>query len=241
MVYSLARFLSVFGGEFCSQRRFLLMRDIINRAVPPVDAAILRFDVERDLQHHLKVAKQLNIAGVRGTFYFHTRPGCFNPKVMHQIETLDHEVGFHHECLDKCDGDFESARAIFKEEVDLFRRHRLEIKTVCSHGEAGFHRINYKANWELFERFPDLLRETGIEGEVYLWLKDNNVHYAADTFSRCSAYWQTICRACGDRLPAKPLMVLTHLHRWHHSLISTLAETSRDVSGMLSNKIGLMN
>lgn len=210
------------------------MGEVIELDAPPAGAAILRFDVERDLEHHRHIAQVLADSGFRGTFYFHTRRPCYEPKTLHAIAEMGHEVGFHHECLDRCHGDFDRARDLFHREVELFRRDGFELLTVCGHGEAGLPKRGYKFNWELFDRFPDLLRDLNIRGEVYHWKRDHLPLYATDTYSSYREFEQVLDRAQDD---PRIMMVLVHLHRWRRNILSTAMEVGRDLSQQASNRI----
>ena len=233
MIYSLDQLLESAYTSF-GNRTYYRMKDIIAMGRMPDDAVVFRFDVERDLRHHLNIAGLLAKANVSSTMYFHSRKACYDPDTLHQIEDLGHEVSFHHECLDRCGGNYERAKDLFKREVDIFRRDGFSLDTVCSHGEAGLPKHGYKSNWHLFERYPDLLEECGIKIEMYQWLRDNSPLYASDTFTSYRKFWRTISQA-----PAvnKGLMVLVHLHRWHTSLLPSAAEVAHDLARQFSNRI----
>jgi hypothetical protein len=232
MPYNLDRLLSEIS-RIHALRGFLLMKDLFSAATPPPGRAVLRFDVERSLCHHLKLAEQLSRSGVFCTMYFHTRRNAYCVKTLLAIQALGHEVGYHHECLDRCRGDFSRARELFLREISLFRKDGLQLGTVCSHGEAGLPRHGYKANWELFVRFPELLQETGVSGEVYLWLKQHNPLYASDTFRNYQRFWEVLADASMD----KPMIILVHPHRWHRYVAASSIEVARDLWQHLQNRI----
>jgi len=123
--------------------------------------AIVRCDVERNPEHAAQVANMLRDMQIRASFYFHTRKECYDTSVLNEIRDAGHEIGYHHECLDRCAGDFESARQLFLREVQRFGQDGFALRTVCSHGESGLPKHGYKKNWELFERYPELLQQAG--------------------------------------------------------------------------------
>lgn len=232
MIYSLNQLLKSAYANF-GGRTYYRMKDIVALGEMPDDAVVFRFDVERDLKHHLRVAKLLAKANIPSTMYFHSRNACYDPNILHQIEDMGHEVSFHHECLDRCGGNYERAKDLFKREVDIFRRDGFSLETICSHGEAGLPKHGYKSNWYLFERYPDLLEDCGIKVEMYQWLRDNSPLYASDTFTSYRKFWSTIKRAPKTN---KGLMVLVHIHRWHSNPIPSAVEVTRDLIRQFSNR-----
>lgn len=172
--------------------------------------------------------------GIRATMYAQTRRASFEPALLNAIQDLGHEVGFHHECMDRTGGDPARARELFLREVELFRRHGIDLKTVCSHGEGGLRRSGYRSNRELFLAWPDLLDEAGIKEEVYFWRKRHDHGYASDTFSSYRRFWNTLDDA---RLTDRPMMILVHLHRWHRSPLGSALEVMRDLRQHAANRI----
>lgn len=234
MPYSRDFLLREIQERFASFRQYALMRDVIDLPTSPDDRIILRFDVERDLEHHKLLARKFADTGIQGTFYFHTRRECYAADILREIAGMGHEIGFHHECIDRCGGDFDKARELFCREVDLFRRDGFELLTVCGHGEAGLPKQGYRFNWELFDRFPNLLSDLGIKGEVYLWLRDHDPLYASDTFSNYPKFERKLAQAKGD---PRIMMVLIHLHRWRANFAATTIEIGRDLGRQLCNRI----
>lgn len=232
MPYNLERLLSEIW-RLEAKRRFALMADVIIAPTPQPGRVVLRLDVERALNHQLALAKQLSHRGVFCTMYFHTRRDAYCASTLREIEALGHEVGYHHECLDRCHGDFSQARELFLREISVFHKDGLQLRTVCSHGEAGLPKQGYKANWDLFVRYPELLEEAGICVEVYQWLKQHKPPYASDTFRSYRLFWDTLNNAPMDNT----LMILVHPHRWRHHLPASAFEVARDLGQHLGNRI----
>lgn len=233
MIYPEQKLLSEIS-TLCS-RRLMRMVDVIDLPTPPANVGILRFDVERSLSHQLELAGRLAKLSCPATFYFHTRVGCYDAELLRRFSDFGHEVAFHHECLDRCRGDYAKARELFLREVELFRRDGMELSTVCSHGEAGLPKVGYESNLDLFVRYPDLLRQAGLRGEVYFWLRDNDVLYASDTFREYSKFWGRFSEA--REALDRPFMMLAHLHRWHSNPLRTMTELGRDVVQNLGNRM----
>lgn len=218
-----------------SGRRFLTVVDVIQSPLLPASVILLRFDVERDLKHHADIAKLLYQLNVVGTFYFHTRKECYNAEILKKIEGFGHEIGYHYECLDRCQGDFSKARDLFLNEVALFRRDGFKLSTVCAHGEPGIRKNLYISNGDLLKRFPNLLSDAGLVGEVGIWRRSCPHLYASDRFSRYSSFWSTLNE--GRHNPEIPLMVLVHLHRWRLRVSDRIFEAGQDILQHVSNRI----
>ena len=211
---------------------FVRVVDALDGCEPGV--SMLRFDLERDVSHHLAIARWLGRMGIRSTFFVHTRAECFVPSALREIEDLGHEVGYHHECLDRCGGDWLRARSLFLHEVGLFRAHGLSLRTCCSHGENGIRRDGYSANWELMRRFPNLLTEAGVACEMYEWLRANPLMYATDTFRGVMKFFGVVDRA---RTEHRTLMMLVHAHRWRVSARVTAKEVAADLYQYAYNRV----
>lgn len=135
--YQLERLLTVLS-DLQRIRTVVTMKDLCEKgANHSSPLMVVRCDVERDLPHALTVARQIRETGICCSMYFHTRQGCYDVTTFAAVRDLGHEVGYHHECLDRCHGNFEAARQLFLREVDRFRRDGFPLATVCGHGEGG--------------------------------------------------------------------------------------------------------
>lgn len=234
LAYRLSRLLHAIA-RLKEQRTLSTVAEMVAQKLAGPGSTILRCDVERDLDHHLRFAQRLAEMGVRSTMYFHTRRSCFNPTVLREIQDLGHEVGYHHECLDRCHGDWEAAKELFLREVDLFRRHGLQLSTVCGHGEAGLPKNGYHTTRDLFLKYPKLLDEAGVLAEVYHWRsKQPNQLYASDTFSNYPKLFPSLTAALRSD---DPIMVLIHPHRWRDEMGTCLHEIMADLQQHLKNRL----
>lgn len=216
-------------------KQFVMMKDLIGLDPEQnLHLAVLRCDVERDLTHHLQFAKKVAGLGIVATFYFHSRRECYDPRVFEVFQNMGHEVGFHHECLDRCRGDFESAKLLFKREVKRFSDDGYFPVTVCAHGESGLFKSGYRFNYELFDHFPELLSQCGISGEVYHEIIPKwKPVYVSDVFSSYWYFWQKF-----EMGRSKPELIhlLIHPHRWHSNPLISAFEVGKDLSQALQNK-----
>ena len=143
----------------------------------PEKFIILRHDVERQIEHALRMAKIENDLGIISTYYFRMKEDVFKPEIIKEVADMGHEIGYHYEVLDKAKGDYERAIEIFEEELKKFRAI-CEVKTICMHGNPFSKWVNKdlwtKYNFEIF----------GIIGEPYLSMDYINVLYLTDTGRR---------------------------------------------------------
>jgi hypothetical protein len=143
----------------------------------PEKFIILRHDVERQIEHALRMAKIENDLGIIATYYFRMKEDVFIPKIIKEITEMGHEIGYHYEVLDKAKGDFLRAIEIFEEELKKFRAIG-EVKTICMHGNPLSNWVNKDLWTEYnFENF-------GIIGEPYLSMDYIKILYLTDTGRR---------------------------------------------------------
>lgn len=133
---------------------------------------VLRHDVDRSPKNALAMAKLEHEYGIQSTYYFRY-PNTFNIKVMKQIYSLGHEIGYHYEVLDKARGDSYKAIAVFQKELEIFRKF-FPVKTVCMHGNP-LTRWDGRDIWSLYD-FGDF----DLLGEGFLSCSDIPV-YLTDT------------------------------------------------------------
>lgn len=233
--YDMARLLT--GLERLVTARTPVRMDHLSAREPATahNSVVIRCDIERDLEHTLWFAEQLSARSIPCTMYFHTREDTYDPKIFAEIGKLGHEIGFHHECLDRCGGDFEAAKRLFEKEVERFKQDGFSLVTVCSHGEAGLPKQGYSSNRDLFSQYPELLAESGIAAEVYEGIKSRfQPFYISDVFSAYRFFYSRMEAATGrDEL----VQVLIHPHRWRESFVRSAQEVALDLKQHLANRI----
>jgi hypothetical protein len=238
LIYRMSDFLRRLA-ELRERRAFALARDVIERMDPLEDRVVLRFDVERDLPHHLQTARQIAALGIGCTMYVHTRAATYAPAVLHRIADMGHEIGFHHETLDRCRGDFARARELFLREIDVFRRDGFDLRTVCGHGESGLPHDGYAKNFDIFYRYPQLESDAGIS-EVYLWVRrmkatqPGRLVYVSETLRGAGRFWAGLSDAFEDT--TRPAMILAHPHRWHDSWLRSGLALAGDLAQAAKNR-----
>ncbi len=233
--YSLSFFYELLD-ELSSTKKFVKVKDVLEDGIDDMNNAVLiRFDVERDPAHTLEIAKVLAQKEVFATFYFHSRPGVYDHRVMIEMQDLGHELGYHHECLDRAHGQAAEAREIFEKDVAMFRRDGIDLQTVCQHSEVGFHKNGYVSNADLFRRHPDLLTSLSLLGEVYI---DLNLRwgevYVSDTFKGIMKF-DSMLKNLKSNTGFNGILI--HPHRWRESPMNSFKESGSDMLSMFRRKL----
>ena len=133
---------------------------------------VLRHDVDRRLQHAVRMAIIESEFGIRSTYYFRYNKEVFHPAYIQRIADMGHEIGYHYETIDKAKGDSKTAIKIFADELAKFREIA-EVNTICMHGNPLTKWIN-RDLWKEYN-FSDF----GITGEAFISVKD--IPYFSDT------------------------------------------------------------
>lgn len=144
---------------------------------PSKRTIVLRHDVDAKPLNSLLFARIQYDLGVKGTYYFRIVKQSFNQKIIIEIASWGHEIGYHYETMDTCNGNIDKAWDEFRRNLDLFRSI-VPIKTICMHGSPGS-RFDNKDIWEKYD-----YKSLGIIGEPYFDIDFNEVAYLTDTGRR---------------------------------------------------------
>jgi hypothetical protein len=139
--------------------------------------AILRHDVDKYPDRSLSMAKVEHSMNIASTYYFRMVPGIFDKKIIGEITSLGHEIGFHYEVLDKAEGNMSKALEIFAKELEEIRTI-VDIKTVCMHGSP----LKKWRNLDIWNQAK--LEDFQLTGEPYLSIDYGIVQYYTDTGRR---------------------------------------------------------
>ncbi|MDD3323369.1 MAG: NAD-dependent epimerase/dehydratase family protein [Paludibacter sp.] len=113
---------------------------------------IFKHDVETSPERALDIAKIESKYMHKGSYYVqaYLLDSDKNVRILKQIKELGHEVTYHHDVLDSCSGNFESAIQEFEKMLNKFRQNGFDVKTVCQHGNPIKNRIGYTSNRDLY-------------------------------------------------------------------------------------------
>lgn len=169
--------------EFCQRLTHMpvfTVADYLTRtAPPPTPFLILRLDVDYRERHAVYMARIAERYDLRGSFYFRHGTGGFNLDAMRAIASLDHEVGYHFETLDTCQGNIDQAEDLLLDHLAELRTEGLAIRTVAAHGSTPT-APNYRTNMDLFSRRTDLFERADLLGETTLSIDFSKITYLSD-------------------------------------------------------------
>lgn len=144
---------------------------------PAERVVILRHDVDAKKWNSYSFAQIQAGMEIRGTYYFRTVRKSFNRRVIREIATMGHEIGYHYETMDSSRGDVEEAYKEFCKKLKTFRKITT-IKTICMHG-SPLSKYDNRSLWDKYD-----YKELGIIAEPYLDLDFSKVMYLTDTGRR---------------------------------------------------------
>ena len=202
---------------------FQTLQDFIQQ--PIEKAIILRHDVDRLPENALKMAHLENDEGVKASYYFRTVPSVFKIKIISDIASLDHEIGYHYEDLSMCKGNMDRAIMNFKSNLARMRK-LVPVSTICMHGSP----LSSIDNLDLWKKYN--YKDLSIIAEPYIDIDYTQVFYVTDTGRK----WNIKSSSVRDKvdsgfhiliestqhfielaekneLPAK-IMLNVHPHRW---------------------------
>jgi hypothetical protein len=157
---------------------------------------ILRHDVDSLPGNSLQFAKIQAEKGTKGSYYFRTVPGSFDEKIIKEIYSLGHEVGYHYEDLSfgwaklkaqsiglRAQGEELEQKLIeigilsFTKNLEKLRQI-VPVKTICMHG-SPMSRWDSRLLWKYYD-----YHDFGITGEPYFDVNFDEVLYLTDTGRR---------------------------------------------------------
>ncbi len=191
---------------------------------PQTNFIILRHDVDLVPSKTLVLVKMEAERGLHSTCYFRTKGNLFDHKIMHQIQDMGHEVGYHFETLDTCKGNFEESISLFEKELALFRKAGIVVDTVCSHGNPRVKKVGYRTNNDIFLHDRELMAKTVILGEAYLSLDFAKLHYFSDSGRKWNSARDT--KEVIDQIIRKVhpvIYILVHPHWWAQSSLGAIS------------------
>ena len=144
---------------------------------PEKRVIILRHDVDAKKLNSLQFAKIQAKNNIRGTYYFRIVPQSFDEKVIREIASLGHEIGYHYETMDTARGNINKAWDDFRLNLETFRKI-VPITTICMHG-SPLSKYDNRSLWKKND-----YRSLGLTGEPYFDIDFSKVLYLTDTGRR---------------------------------------------------------
>ncbi|MDP3115419.1 MAG: hypothetical protein Q8M98_11720 [Candidatus Cloacimonadaceae bacterium] len=141
---------------------------------PSGKSVILRHDVDRAPLNSMRFAQIEHDKAIQSTYFFRIVRQSYNPQIIKQIIMLGHEVGYHYEDLDLCNGDFEKAYDSFRVNLDKLRK-LYPVVTICMHG-SPLSKYDNRSLWQKYD-----YKSLGIIGEPYFDIDYSKLFYITDT------------------------------------------------------------
>lgn len=158
---------------------FLTFGEILSADKQPLKFVLLRHDVDRRPENALKMARLEESMGLRATYFFRTKRCSFIPRIIQEIHSMGHEIGYHYECLSDTNGDMEAAHRNFESNLAKLRK-LAQVQTCSMHG-VPLKRFDNRDMWRNVPYKDALKSKYGILGEVYLAIDYSDVAYINDT------------------------------------------------------------
>ena len=237
MAFSLTEYRKLIERLKLGGRPFLVMEKFMNSA-DSAACILLRHDVDRMPDRAIAMARMERELGVEATYYFRcSRNGAFPDKAIREIYAMDHEVGYHYECLSNCGGDRSRALEEFEHNLERFRKIA-PCSTVSMHGKP----LSQHNNLDLLKSVD--LSVYGLTGDAVLYFEQLDPVYITDT----GGIWSSV-HNLRDRVGVydgeKPrldddtvvdwlsnsqsvLYVSAHPERWPDSMLGILQSSLQD-------------
>ena len=156
----------------------------------------LRHDVDFLPANSLQFARIQAELGIKGTYYFRIISGSFDERIIEEISSLGHEIGYHYEDLSFADAKLRAQGAGHRaqgEEIEkklvnigiqsfiknLEKLRRIvPVKTICMHG-SPLSKWDSRLLWKYYD-----YHDFGIVGEPYFDIDFKEVLYLTDTGRR---------------------------------------------------------
>lgn len=193
---------------------------------------VVKHDVETDVSKAVKLAEIEYKYGIHATYYVQADLLEENIELLKYIAGLGHEVSYHYDVLDACDGDYKKSIESFIAYKNCFEHHGFPVKTACPHGNPIKIRKGWSSNKDFFRDvdvnrlFPNILdiivQLPDKIGDGYTYVSD-----AGYTFQEIGNIHNNDSMNKGDTrieinlieyLKTKKRIILsTHPHRWESS------------------------
>jgi len=190
--------------------------------LPEKKVIILRHDVDRLPTNALTMARREHAMGVAATYYFRTVRDNWDIQIARAIFGLGHEIGYHYENMETCNGDLQSAIKNFQTNLTKIRLV-YPVKTICMHGSP----LSKWDNRDLWKTYD--YRDYGIIAEPYFDVDFKEVLYLTDTGRR----WDGDRVSVRDKVSSTSALCAQYRFKHTHDIIDAAEK------GLLPDKIML--
>lgn len=149
------------------------------------NAVKIKHDVDLRPNSSLRVAKIEAEMGIKTTYYFRIVKKSYDERVIQQIVSMGHSIGYHYENLTICKGDIEAAYYDFCHNLEIMRKIA-PVSTACAHGSP----ISKWNNQDIWNQYD--IHSLGIDYEPMLDTDFSKTLYLTDTGRRWDGYKASI-------------------------------------------------
>lgn len=154
----LCKFLNELGVRTCTAEQSLSLANA-QRFV------VLKHDVETNVSRAYKLASIEHAHGICGSYYVqaYLLDEEKNIRMLQEMQSWGHEISYHYDVLDACNGDYVAAEESFERYMKVFNANGFRFKTICQHGNPVKKRDGYTSNRDFFRnkgirnRYPQLV------------------------------------------------------------------------------------
>ena len=188
-----------------------------------------KHDIEKSTKNALKVAQIESKLQIKSTYflqdYLITKVSDINN--IFKIRNLGHEIGYHYDCLDRFNGNYDLAIDDFMKNINKFLSLGIKIKSICPHGNAAIKRSGWFSNKDLSSLIKEVYGDKIFD--IVIDIKDakKNIKYVSDAgykFNYINKIWSndptSIPITNFSRYPIKDetfsLIISTHTHRFNN-------------------------
>ena len=162
---------------------------------------IIRHDVDRAPNNALAMAKLEAGFGIKASYYFRFVPESYDEKIITEIASMGHEIGYHYENISKINElkTIKNDDELFKLALEDFEKNLLQlrklypVKTMCMHGSP----MSKWDNRELWKKND--YKKYGIICEPYFDIDFDKVFYITDA----SRAWNNEKVSVRDKVESK--------------------------------------
>jgi len=193
---------------------------------------ILKHDVECKADRALNIALIEAEHGLKATYYFQASVLHDSPEDVVKIGELGHEVAYHYDVLDECEGDYVEAANLFSKTMAEFSKLGWPVTTVCPHGNPIKIRNGWNSNKDFFRnlqvrnKFPGIV-DIVVDAEKIFGADFNYITDAGYSWYKVGSISENDKENIPDIRIEKlsvflqekdgPTVISSHPHRWHYS------------------------
>lgn len=140
--------------SFCKRLHLQGIHSIPAQSIPKGASTflVLKHDVETNVRKAYEIAKIESKYNHRGSYYTqaYLLNDASNIKMLHAMQKMGHEISYHYDVMDSCQGDLSQAILEFEANRKVFENNGFLLKTLCQHGNPIVKRVGYTSNRDFF-------------------------------------------------------------------------------------------